>query len=169
MDLRSALKNQYHAALATLQDVIERCPEDLWVQAGTHPSAFWQVAYHAVFYTDLYSRQSDDDFQPWDKHRPETQFLQQVPPDGRAPRLGEPYTKADVLEYLRIVVGQIGPTVDQLDLETTDCGFWWYKMPKLEHQMLNVRHTQHHAAQLADRLERATGYSIDWVSSRPKG
>jgi hypothetical protein len=122
-----------------------------------------------VFYTDLYSRQSDDDFQTWDKHRPETQFLQQVPPDGRAPRLGEPYTKADVLEYLRIVVGQIGPTVDQLDLETTDCGFWWYKMPKLEHQMLNVRHTQHHAAQLADRLERATGYSIDWVSSRPKG
>ncbi|MFW5839379.1 MAG: DinB family protein [Planctomycetota bacterium] len=165
MDLRSAMKRQYHAALRTLRKGIELCPEPLWLDQENHPSSFWQIAYHAVFYTDLYSLQRDEDFQPWEKHREEYQFLQEVPPDDRPPRLGEPYSKQEVLDYLEIVDGRIDSVVEGLDLETDDCGFWWYDMPKLDHELMNIRHTQHHAAQLADRLERATGRSIDWVGS----
>lgn len=33
MDIRSALKNQYQAGLATVRQGIERCPDDLWVDA----------------------------------------------------------------------------------------------------------------------------------------
>jgi len=33
-----------------------------------------------------------------------------------------------------------------LDLSAPQCGFPWYKMPTLEHQIVNIRHIQHHAA-----------------------
>jgi len=34
MDVRAALKSQYHAALATLKQAIDRCPDDLWTAQG---------------------------------------------------------------------------------------------------------------------------------------
>jgi hypothetical protein len=45
--------------------------------------------------------------------------------------------------------------LDKLDLENSQSGFPWYRMSKLEHQLVNLRHIQHHAAQLADRLRSA--------------
>ncbi len=59
--------------------------------------------------------------------------------------------------------------VDALDLHNPQCGFPWYKTSKLEHQMVNLRHLQHHAAQLADRLRAALDIGIRWVGARPQG
>ena len=39
-----------------------------------------------------------------------------------------------------------------------------------EHQLVNLRHIQHHAAQLADRLRTARDHGVRWVGgSRPPG
>ena len=57
--------------------------------------------------------------------------------------------------------------VDALDLHAPECGFWWYKVSKLEHQLINLRHTQHHGAQLADRLRAAAGGHVKWVGASP--
>jgi hypothetical protein len=51
---------------------------------------------------------------------------------------------------------------------TSRSGFSWYRMSKLEHQFVNLRHIQHHAAQLADRLRSAAGVGIKWVASCPR-
>jgi hypothetical protein len=53
--------------------------------------------------------------------------------------------------------------VDRLDLSAPQCGFPWYQMPTLEHQIVNIRHIQHHAAALASRLRRSAGIAIQWV------
>ena len=79
--------------------------------------------------------------------------------------LGDAYTKAEVLTYWSLCDGLVDATVDALDLTATDCGFWWYKVPKLEHQFVNLRHLQHHAAQLADRLRRSADVGVDWIST----
>ena len=50
--LRSAIKGQYHAALAMLRQAIERCPDDLWVSAA-YPNRSWRMAYHTIYYTHL--------------------------------------------------------------------------------------------------------------------
>jgi hypothetical protein len=49
MDVRAALKSQYHAAMAMLRQAIDRCPEILWTAKDVHP-AYWRVAYHALYY-----------------------------------------------------------------------------------------------------------------------
>ena len=61
-----------------------------------------------------------------------------------------------------VAEGMIDAAVDILDLSSADCGFSWYSVSKLEHQIVNIRHIQHHTAQLADRLRAATGDGVRW-------
>src|SRR5699024_2816331 len=51
--LRAALKSQYHASLAMLREAVELCPAEEWT-SDAHTNAFWQVAYHALYFTHLY-------------------------------------------------------------------------------------------------------------------
>ena len=37
---------------------------------------------------------------------------------------------------------------------------------KLEHQLIAIRHIQHHTAQLMDRLRAAENVGVDWVGAR---
>jgi hypothetical protein len=163
MDVRAALKSQYHAALAMLGDAIEQCPDDLW-SGGDHPIAFWHVAYHTLFFTHLYLQADEQAFRPWEHHRDEYQFLAALPwPPHRQPKIGDPYTKVQVMDYWRWCDGMVDAAVDQLDLDAPECGFWWYQLPKLDHQINNIRHIQHHAALLANRVRLAVGADVRWV------
>ena len=165
--LRTALKSQYLAALIMLRRAVERCPDKLWTSGVP---AFWHVAYHTAFYTHLYLQTNEAAFRPWAQHREEHQFLTSLPwPPYRPPRLGEPYTKPQVVEYVSACEGMIAPAIDALDLRSGESGFAWYPMCKLEHHLVNIRHIQHHAAVLAARLRAATGKGIGWVGAGGAG
>jgi hypothetical protein len=160
---RSILRSQYRATLTMLRQTIERCPEDLWNDA-TYPNRYWHVAYHALFCAHMYLHASHAAFRPWAGHRDEYQFLGQTPsPPHRPPRIGAPYTKDEVLGYVCLCEAFVDEAVDRLDLDAIDCGFPWYRLSKLEHQLVSLRHIQHHAAQLGDRLRARAGLGIDWV------
>ena len=77
-----------------------------------------------------------------------------------------PYTQAQVVEYWEFCDRMIDDAVDALDLDCTESGFSWYRMSKLEHQFVNIRHIQHHAAQLIDRVRSAADVGIRWVAAR---
>jgi hypothetical protein len=167
--LRTALKSQYHAALGMLRQTIEQCPDDLWL--STEPkNAYWQVAYHALFFTHVYLLPDEAAFRPWAGHQGDVQH-----PDGIAgradsssslPLLPKPYTKSEVLAYWSICDAMVDSALDTLDLDSPNSGFRWYDMPKLEHQIVNIRHIQHHTAQLADRLRFATDAGTRWIGGR---
>jgi DinB superfamily len=162
MTMRNALKSQYHAALAMLQEAIESCPPGLWADDGA-VNPFWRVAYHALFYTDFYLQPSEHGFVPWEGHRPGLQrFGTDPPPDAPRP----PYSIEELAGYCRRLGDGIDAAVDGLDLDAAESGFSWYPMSKLEHQLVNIRHLQHHAGQLADRLRRTGGRGVDWVGGR---
>jgi DinB superfamily len=165
----SVLKSQYHASLAMLRDAIERCPDPLWVDTA-HKNAFWQIAYHTLFYTHLYLHPDEASFQPWAEHQGDVQYpsgLRGRPDvDSRLPAFPDPYSKAQVLRFWILCDGMVDAAVDGFDFNRGECGFWWYKMSKLEHQLVNIRHIQHHTAQLMDRLRASANLGIRWVGSR---
>jgi hypothetical protein len=164
MDVRAVLKSQYHAALKTLHEVIEKCPDRMWNDAGDGAAPFWRVSYHTLFYAHFYLQQTQDAFRPWARHRDEAPFLSSVPWEPhRAPKTYEPYTRDELLDYCNECDGMIDAGVDALELDAPQCGFPWYKMSTLEHQIVNIRHIQHHAAALASRLRRSAGIGIEWV------
>jgi hypothetical protein len=165
--LRAVLKSQYHAALAMLRDAIEKCPDEIW-DGGKHTRPVWHVAYHTLFFTHLYLQPNEEAFRPWEHHRKEHQILaSSVPwPPHYPTAVPEPYTKAEVLDYWNVCDGLVDAAVEDLDLDASDCGFFWYKMPKLEHQVMNIRHAQHHAAQIADRVRLAADIGVEWVGGK---
>lgn len=159
MDVQSALKHQYHAALETLRLAIEQCPDALWNDSEGGRVSFWRVAYHTLFFTHFYLQQDRSAFKPWDKHRKWIESLD----NAAGATSGGPYAREEILEYWRICDDMIDAGVDALDLSAPQCGFPWYKMPTLEHQLVNIRHIQHHAAVLATRLRSGAKIAIDWV------
>lgn len=46
--------------------------------------------------------------------------------------------------------------------------FEWLPFEKLEHQLYNIRHTQHHTGQLAERLRSRIETGILWVGHHPQ-
>jgi hypothetical protein len=166
MDIQSALKSQYHAALNTLREVIEKSPDSMWTDTADGFAPLSRVVYHTLFYTHFYLQPKEEDFTPWARHRDEAQFMSNLPwENNRPPKSCEPYTRDDLLEYWGVCNDMIDARVDALDLSAPLSGFPWYQMPKLDHQIVNIRHIQHHAAILSYRLRRATGIEVDWVSS----
>lgn len=163
MNIRDALKGQYHAALAMLKQTITDCPDDLW-NAGPFTVPFWRVVYHTLYFTDLYLHQRIEDFRPWEHHRGEHHDLP-WPADSATP-ISDPYSKSDMLEYWQVCDGKVDRAVDALDLDAPESGFPWHKtVPKLEHQLHNIRHIQHHLAILSGRLRPTNGIEIRWVRS----
>lgn len=163
--IREAILRQYRASLAMLRQAVELCPEDLWLSAAYH-NRFWHIAYHAAFYTHLYAQTSEAAFRPWPKHRPDSQYLGPRPWAPNEPRvIGDPYAKADVLDYLTLCDGEIEANIPAIRLEDAS-GFYWLKFNKLELQFYNIRHLQHHTGQLTDRLRNASDRRVDWVISR---
>lgn len=155
--IRAALKSQYRAALRTLEQTITNCPNTLWTD-DRFVNPYWQIAYHALFYTHLYLEPDEAAFVAWEKHRPEYYYLGRVP----AGEL-EPYTREELLAYCRFCEQKADHNLDLLDLEHPESGFYWYPIPKLEHQIVNIRHLQHHAAQLTDRLRNEAGIGTQWM------
>jgi hypothetical protein len=166
--LRLILKSQYHAGLAMLREAIERCPDDAWLSTQQR-NAFWQIAYHALFYTHLYLQSGESAFRPWAEHQSANQnpdgIASRPKPGSTLPLIPEPYTRAQALAYWDVCDQMVDSAVDALDLHSPQSGFPWYKMSKLEHQLVNLRHLQHHAAQLADRLRAALDVGIRWVGA----
>lgn len=167
--IRTALKRQYRAALAMFRDAVERCPDALWDDPAP-TNAFWQVAYHTLYFTHLYLQPDEASFRPWVEHQADVQHEDGIAgpadPTSTLPLVPSPYSRAQVLAYLDHVDAGVDG-VDALDLAAATSGFGWYPMGKLEHQLVNLRHVQHHVGQLADRVRAATGDGVRWVSPKP--
>lgn len=161
MDLRSALKRQYRGALAMLRKAISDCPPAVW-NSGPAGVPYWRVVYHTLYFTHLYLGRDLESFRPWERHRDEYHDLPW--PSGSGPELPEPYSQADLLEYWDFCNALVNTAIDAMNLEADDCGIPWHRgMPKLDHQLHNIRHIQHHAAFLAARLRDAGGPEFEWV------
>jgi len=169
IDVRPILKSQYHASLAMLREAIEFCPDNTWYDR-TPRNAFWQVVYHTLFFAELYLGESPEAYRGWPGHQAAVQHPDGIPgdadPRSSLPLIADPYTRDQTLEYWRMVDSMVDSTIDTMDLASTESGFYWYKVSKLEHQLVNIRHIQHGAAQLADRLRTANGIGVRWVGAR---
>lgn len=166
--LKAALKSQYHASLAMLRQAIERCPETLWY-SKEQVNAFWQTAYHTLFFAHLYLQPDAAAFRPWENHQGQVQYEDAIAgpgdPNSGLPLIPEPYSREQVLEYWAVCDEMVDAAVDALDLSSPESGFSWYKIPKLEHQIVNIRHIQLGAAQLAARLRAKLNVGLDWVGA----
>lgn len=158
---RESTARQFHSSLKMLGSAIDLCPDGLWLEGA--PNRFWHIAYHALFYVHFYAGPSDAAFVPWAHDRPEYNYLGEIPwKPGYKPQIDEPYSKAELKEYLEFCHGEVDRQVAVVDPEAPS-GFPWLPFTKLELQSYSLRHLAHHTGQLSERLRTRAGVGLPWA------
>jgi hypothetical protein len=157
-DAKPIIAAQYRASLAMFRQAMELCPDDLWT-ASRHDPPFWRIAYHTLFFTDLYASEEAGIFAPWDQHVKDYESI-----DPLASIDCTPYTKDDLLAYTDRLSGGIVDRLEPLDMSGPS-GMPWLPFSKLELQFYNIRHIHHHTGQLSTWLREEANAELDWVGS----
>ncbi len=160
---KNTIVSQFGAALSMFNESVVQCPDASWEgPVGNH--AFWHVAYHTLFFTDLYLSRDDASFEAPSFYREDYHFLGKKPfPPYETVVADNPYTKDVILEYVEICRRKASETIASETLESLDgpCGFFWYEVPRAELYLINIRHVQHHGAQMGLYLRKTAGIGID--------
>lgn len=163
---RTALWQQFGAAIDMLDGALAACPDELWhVRVWGDPYAtFWNIAYHTLFWLDLYLSGSMDGFLP-----PAPFTLDELDPEGRLP--DRPYTRAELQAYLAHARNKCQATVEALTDEQAGqrCGFARLDLSVGELLLYTMRHVQEHAAQLQLVIGQHGGMSPGWVGQARRG
>jgi hypothetical protein len=157
---RTSLWQQFGAAIDMLEDAIRLCSDQLWTAVlwkdtdDVRYSQFWFVAYHTLFWLDLFLTGSQEGFVP-------------PPPFIRGALPEQPYTKEQILAYLGQCRSRCQSTIGALTEEKAHqrCVFEWMQPSFLELQLYSMRHVQEHAAQLSLVLGQHDVTGFDWIAS----
>jgi DinB family protein len=154
----TALSRQFDIAIGELENALDTCPDSLWTQrlwrvppddpAPPGFAEFWYVAYHTLFWLDLYLTGSrEEDFAP-----PAPFVWTEVDPVWALP--DRPYTKEELRAYLASTRRRCQSTLLALTDEHARrvVDYPWAhgkEVSYFELQLYNMRHVQEHAAQLS--------------------
>jgi len=169
---------QFGAAIDMLENAIRACPERVWTQPGAGSAPFWYTALHALYFLDVYLDTSEEACVPPAPFARADDAPQGATgaacDDGLAAwarldglRLpAHPYTRDEVLGYLphgrtKCVRALASMTLD--DAAAAADGFPWLGLTRGELMLYNMRHVQHHAAQLNLLLRQGGGPVPAWV------
>jgi hypothetical protein len=149
---------QFGAAIDMIENAMHACPGDLWSDRSQQPE-FWYVAYHALFWLDFYLSDAEEGFTP-----PAPFTLDEMDPAGLLPE--RPYTKDELQSYLDHGRRKCRAAIEGLTEERARqrCAFVRPEMTTAELLLYNMRHVQHHAAQLNLILRRTIDSAPRWVA-----
>jgi DinB superfamily len=157
--IKEAIWNQFGASLDMLENAITMCPEAYWDTALN----FWYTAYHCLFWTDYYLTTEPGTFEP-----PAPFTFSEFDPTGIQP--GSTYSKSELLVYLEHCRQKANQLIKELTTEKLN-DRWvndYKNYSLLEILCYNIRHIQHHSAQLNLLLRQTINNAPGWVSQGKK-
>lgn len=162
---RQLIGNQYEASFCTLAHCVDECPDSHWnALVGLHP--FSQLTFHTLFFADYYLGHDADDFRQQAFHKGNLELFDEYEQlEDREP--ASVYTREQIEMYGRFCRDKASTTIRE-ETEQTLCSparFARRDFSRAELHVYNIRHIQHHAAQLILRLRLDTSVAIPWVGS----
>lgn len=146
MFYKKIIWQQFGAAIEMLENAIIACPDYLW----DTDAKFWHISYHTLFYLDYYLTKGD--FTP-----PAPYTLQEL--DGDLP--DRIYSKTELIDYLQYGKVKCHELIDSL---VTGEEVFSKRYSVFEILLYNMRHVQHHTAQLNLLLRQGMDDAPEWVS-----
>jgi hypothetical protein len=163
----SIIWEQFGAAIDMLDNAITACPDEVWCRdplkrpewVRNDVVGFWYVAYHTIFFLDYYLSGRSQGFVP-----PKPFTADELDPAGLLPE--RPFTKDELREYLMDCRRKCQETIAAMtdEIARQPCAFGRLSISNGELLLYNMRHVQHHAAQLNLILRQTTDSAPDWVS-----
>jgi hypothetical protein len=163
--VKKVLAGQFEAALGTLRRCIEECPKAGW-DGPVANLAFCQAAFHALFYADCYLGLNTEALRQQEFHRENADIFRDYEEmeDRKQQNLYERPWVMTYLEFCRQKAARV-IAAETADTLAARCGFEWLDITRAELYVYNIRHIQHHAAQLSLRLRLGADADIRWVRS----
>ena len=154
---KQAVRSQFAASLDALENAMHACPDALWSdRAGG--VAFGDMAFHTLYFLDYYLSHSPQGFAA-----PAPFGDEEMDPAGRlAPSV---YPREEQFAYLARSRRKASLRITSLDdaRAAEPSTFLRGELSELELLLYNMRHVQHHAAQLQVRLREAGVEPPRWV------
>lgn len=149
---------QFGAAIDMLENAIKACPEELWFDRSQRPE-YWYVVFHTLFFLDFYLSDSHEKFTP-----PAPFTLDELDPAGILPE--QPYSRNELQSYLEHGRRKCKTAIDALTFDKANerRTFPWGDISGFELFLYNMRHIQHHAAQLNLILRQKIDSAPGWVA-----
>ena len=156
-ETKTIIWHQFGAAIDMLENAIKACPDDVWGNR-IDTREFWYITFHSLFYLDLYLSESDKGFVP-----PSPFTLDELDERGLLPE--RVYTKQELLTFLEHGREKCRSTIASMTEERSNqrCGFDWLDLSVAEVLLYNMRHVQHHVAQLNLIISNKLGSAPRWV------
>ena len=157
--INDSIWSQFGASLDMLENAIHMCPDEHWDTALD----FWYLSYHCIFWTDYYLTSEPNKFEP-----PKPFTFSEFDPTGKKP--DRTYTKTEILGYLAHCQQKAYQLINELTNDKlNDRWINEYKnYSLLEILLYNMRHIQHHSAQLNLLLRQTINNAPNWVSQAKK-
>ena len=160
---KELIVNQFEAVFCTLKTCIDRCPDAAW-DAPVANRKFCQVAFHALFFAVLYLRQNADALRLQPFHRDHEQFLREYEEleDRVQVLLYDIPSIKTYPEHCRKKGAEViaAETAESL---AGPSGFERRTFSRAELHVCNIRHIQHHTAQLAVETGFPSGHPLDRI------
>lgn len=152
--IKESLWEQFGASITMLENAIIACPSAHW----NTDAKFWYTSYHTLFFMDFYLSMDAKSFSP-----PAPFSLSEF--EDRMPE--RVYSKEEVLDYLQFCRNKCFQFIDGLTQQSmadrwrNESGSMDYSL--VEILLYNMRHVQHHAAQLNLQLRQTINDAPLWV------
>ncbi len=170
---KKALWSQFGATIDMLGNAMHACPNDLWhapmwqdpnIESGF--AEFWYVAYHTLFWLDLYLSGSDEGFMP-----PAPFDNNELDGKGLLPK--SKFTREELEFYMAHCRQKCHDTIMNLSDEKASqvYKFPWKKEGLSFAELLldNMRHVQEHGAQLNMFLGQQAEMTTRWLAAPKPG
>ena len=152
--IKENLWSQFGASIDMLENALVMCPEAHW----DTEAKFWYNAYHCLFFLDYYLSMNPVSFSP------PSPFTLSEFGEGPPERV---YTQQELLTYLGFCRNKCRRLVGGLTSELMEAR-WINESRTMNYSVLeillyNMRHVQHHAAQLNMILRNSIDDAPTWV------
>lgn len=157
------ITSQFEAALCTLSVCIDECPEAAW-DAPVANLAFCQAVFHTLFYADFHLGHNAESLRQQPFHRANEAFFRDYEElEDRKQELF--YDKPSIAAYMKFCRRKASEVIaaETADTLSARCGFERLSFSRAELHIYNIRHIQHHSAQLSLRLRLDANTNIPWV------
>lgn len=152
--MKKALFSQFGASIDTLEAVIRLCPDEQWDREHN----IWYTAFHTIFFLDYYLTPDPGNFAPplpFDL----SEFEDRMP--------AKVYKQDELLQYISYCHEKCRKFLERSaesllnDRWVNASGTMNFSI--FEICLYNMRHVQHHAAQINQDLRRSSNVAAKWI------
>lgn len=162
---KALIQNQYEAAFRTLKHCIDKCSDESWNKPVCNHQ-FCQAVFHGLFFADLYLGLNPESISDQAFHSEHAAVFEGYEEMERRPP-EKTYEREFINLYLQHCRDKARLQVAEFTEEDLKAksGFYWIEGSAAEVHVYNIRHIQHHAAQLSLRLRLDSEIAVPWVRS----